>query len=83
MGLDRRGRIVQLSRRANRSREERDDKAKPSYRRLNIGSRVNREAHARFWEQPEVQFLRLTRQFQASSPSRSDPRIQHFFRLSS
>jgi hypothetical protein len=30
-------------------------------RRPNIGSRVNREVHARFWEQPEVKSLRLTR----------------------
>jgi len=27
----------------------------------NIGSRVNREVHARFWERPEVKFLRATR----------------------
>ena len=32
-----------------------------SWQRLNIGSRVNREVHARFWEQPEVKSLRLTR----------------------
>ena len=32
-----------------------------SWQRPNIGSRVNREVHARFWEQPEAQFLRLTR----------------------
>ena len=32
-----------------------------SWQRPNIGSRVNREVHARFWEQPEVQSLRLTR----------------------
>jgi hypothetical protein len=30
--------------------------------RPNIGSRVNREVHARFWERAEVKFLRATRQ---------------------
>jgi len=29
--------------------------------RPNIGSRVNREVHARFWERAEVRFLRATR----------------------
>ena len=29
--------------------------------RPNIGSRVTREGHARFWERPEVKFLRATR----------------------
>ena len=33
-----------------------------SWQRPNIGSRVNREVHARFWERPEVKFLRATRQ---------------------
>jgi hypothetical protein len=33
-----------------------------SWQRPNIGSRVTREGHARFWERPEVQFLRATRQ---------------------
>jgi len=37
-----------------------------SWQRPNIGSRVTREGHARFWEQPEVKVLRLTRQ---NSPS--------------
>ena len=32
-----------------------------SWQRPNIGSRVNREGHARFWERPEVKFLRATR----------------------
>ena len=32
------------------------------WRRLNIGSRVNREVHARFWERAEAKFLRATRQ---------------------
>jgi len=35
-----------------------------SWQRPNIGSRVTREGHARFWEQPEVKVLRLTRQSQ-------------------
>ena len=30
--------------------------------RPNIGRRVTREGHARFWERPEVKFLRATRQ---------------------
>jgi hypothetical protein len=43
------------------------DEAKPfkdvmSWQRPNIGSRVTREGHARFWERPEVKFLRATRQ---------------------
>jgi hypothetical protein len=33
-----------------------------SWQRPNIGSRVTREGHARFWERPEVEFLRATRQ---------------------
>src|ERR1700748_3061409 len=33
-----------------------------SWQRPNIGSRVTREGHARFWERPEVRFLRATRQ---------------------
>jgi hypothetical protein len=36
------------------------------WQRSNIGSRVNREVHARFWERAEVQFFRATRQFAAS-----------------
>src|SRR5450631_4895455 len=32
------------------------------WQRPNIGSRMNREVHARFWERPEVRFLRATRQ---------------------
>src|SRR5215472_13803074 len=31
------------------------------WQRPNIGSRVTREGHARFWERPEVKFLRATR----------------------
>ena len=33
-----------------------------SWQRLNIGSRMNREVHVRFWERPEVKALRATRQ---------------------
>src|SRR5262249_55678141 len=33
-----------------------------SWQRPNIGSRVTREGHARFWERPEVKFLRATQQ---------------------
>ena len=44
-------------------REEPVDKAKPfdipQCRRPNIGSRVNREVHARFWEHAEVKALRV------------------------
>ena len=32
-----------------------------SWKRPNIGSRVSREVHARFWESPEVRSLRATR----------------------
>ena len=32
-----------------------------SWQRPNIGSRINRELHVRFWERAEVQFLRATR----------------------
>jgi hypothetical protein len=32
-----------------------------SWQRSNIGSRVTREGHARFWERPGVKFLRATR----------------------
>ena len=42
------------------------DEAKLFKQRPNIGSRVTREGHARFWERPEVQFLRATRQRDAS-----------------
>jgi Putative polyhydroxyalkanoic acid system protein (PHA_gran_rgn) len=31
------------------------------WQRPTIGSRVNREVHARFWERAEVKFLRATR----------------------
>src|SRR5208337_5386677 len=36
--------------------------ASMSWQRPNIGSRVNREVHARFWERPGLKFLRATRQ---------------------
>src|SRR6516164_8234565 len=37
------------------------EEAKPFKQRPNVGSRVTREGHARFWERPEVKFLRATR----------------------
>jgi hypothetical protein len=47
---------------ANWKREEPVDEAQAlKMQRLNIGSRVTREGHARFWERPEVKFLRATR----------------------
>src|SRR5258705_2144129 len=33
-----------------------------SWQRPNIGGRMNREVHVRFWERPEVKVLRATRQ---------------------
>ena len=62
MGLERRGCVVQPWPLANRKREEPVDEAKPFKQGSNIGSRVTREGHARFWERPEVKFLRATRQ---------------------
>ena len=44
------------------------DEAKPFTQRSNIGSRVTREGHARFWERPEVRLLRATRREQPSDP---------------
>src|SRR5262245_14578490 len=38
-----------------------------SWQRPNIGSRVNREVHARFWERPKVKVLRATRQDRQNS----------------
>jgi hypothetical protein len=66
MGLERRGCVVRPWSLANWKREEPVDEAKPfkdvmSWQRPNIGSRVTREGHARFWERPEVKFLRATR----------------------
>jgi hypothetical protein len=40
-----------------------------SWQRPNIGSRVTREGHARFWERPEVKFLRATRQSRRVRPT--------------
>ncbi len=65
MGLDQRGCIVQLSPEANWRQEEPRDEARPldvCASGLNIGSRVKREFHARFWERPGVKFPRATRQ---------------------
>src|SRR6516162_4345953 len=61
MGLERRGCVVRPRPLANWRQEEPVDEAKPFMQRSNIGSRVTREGHARFWERPEVQFLRATR----------------------
>jgi hypothetical protein len=36
-----------------------------TWQRPNIGSRMNREVHVRFWERAEVKFLRATRQLHA------------------
>lgn len=44
------------------------DEAKPFKQRSNIGSRVTRERHARFWERPEVKFVRATRRKRLPSP---------------
>src|SRR5215472_16880682 len=62
MGLERRGCVVRPWLLANWKQEEPVDEAKPFKQRSNIGSRVTREGHARFWERPEVKFLRATRQ---------------------
>jgi hypothetical protein len=68
MGLERRGCVVRPWPLANWKREEPVDEAKPFTQRPNIGSRVTREGHARFWERPEVQFLRATRQLVDQKP---------------
>ena len=47
--------------------------ASMSWQWPNIGSRVNREVHARFWERPGVKLLRATRQ-----PAKSSPRAYVF-----
>src|SRR6185312_13728905 len=44
-----------------------------SWQQPNIGSRVTREGHARFWERPEVKFLRATRQTRTSSLGAARP----------
>src|SRR5262249_23725871 len=62
MGLERRGCVVRPWPLANWKQEEPVDEAKPFKQRSNIGSRVTREGHARFWERPEVKFLRATRE---------------------
>src|SRR5215472_15149800 len=67
MGLERRGRVVRPWPLANWKQEEPVDEAKPFRQRSNIGSRVTREGHARFWERPEVKFLRATRHPRATT----------------
>src|SRR5215813_9599755 len=69
MGLERRGCVVRPWPLANWKQEEPVDEAKPFKQRSNIGSRVTREGHARFWKRPEVKFLRATRR---TSPSRGE-----------
>src|SRR5450759_1348823 len=67
MGPERRGCIVQPRPRANGSQlatggaRGRGKAAGRVCQRLNIGSRVNREVHARIWERTGVRFLRATR----------------------
>ena len=68
MGLERRGCVVRPWPLANWKQEEPVDEAKPFTQRPNIGSRVTREGHARFWERPEVKFLRATRQTEKDRP---------------
>jgi hypothetical protein len=67
MALERRGCVVRPWPLANWKREEPVDEAKPFKQRPHIGSRVTREGHARFWERPEVKFLRATRQGRPNS----------------
>src|SRR6201993_1100276 len=50
-----------------------------SWQWLNIGSRVTRDGHARFWERPAVKFLRATRQ---SRHFRRVPNLSGLIRLS-
>ena len=52
------------------------DEAKQFKQRSNIGSRVTREGHARFWERPEVKFLRATRHEDAFPPPRLSVRCR-------
>jgi cation transport ATPase len=46
-----------------------------SWQRPNIGSRVTREGHARFWERPEVKFLRATQRLQGIVRARRLSRV--------
>jgi len=45
------------------------------WQRLNIGSRVSREVHARFWESPEVKALRATRHPEKNLQGAQDGRV--------
>ena len=47
-------------------------KADRHLRRPNIGSRVNREVHARFWERLGVKFPRATRRVSRTHPQRKE-----------
>ena len=75
-GLERRGCVVRPWPLANRKREEPVGEAKPFKQRPNIGSRVTREGHARFWERPEVKFLRATRRIRALHDNRLNGRCR-------
>jgi len=57
------------------------DEVKPmaACQRSNIGSRVNREVHARFWERPGVRFLRATRHSRRFGFVRSPGHCGHEF----
>src|SRR6516162_8909248 len=45
-----------------------------SWKRPNIGSRMNREVHVRIWERPEVRVLRATRHEDAFPRPRANGR---------
>src|SRR5215213_5083782 len=66
MELDQRGCSVPPRPRANRSREELCGHGKavfhPTWEWPNIGSRMTRECHVRFWERVGVRLPRATRQ---------------------
>ena len=74
MGRERRGCVVRPWLLANWRQEEPVDEAKPFRQRPNIGSRVTREGHARFWERPEVKFLRATRRLETAGRRRANGR---------
>jgi hypothetical protein len=47
------------------------------WQRLNIGSRVNREVHARFWERAEAKFLRATRHSRPGPAGRRSSHVRY------
>src|SRR5215469_7241030 len=81
MELDRRGCVVRPWPLANWKQEEPVDEAKPFTQRSNIGSRVTREGHARFWERPEVKFLRATRRLLPAAFEAASVRYRRIFLL--